>query len=257
MIRVFESSVVKNEEVAPSTFLVEMEGKVDFEPGQFVMISLQDEISVIPKPFSIFYSRDGVFSVLFKVFGGWTARFSKVKAGDKVRAVAPCGTGFLTAMKRHGISEPNNILFIAGGLGVASLYPVIDFFGKSKSSLIFGGRSSYDIILKDEISQKVKSLYITTQDGSEGKKGVVLDVLFDEVSPYDFDIALSCGPYGMLKALWDFWIKNKINTPLFFAMEERMGCGLGLCFSCVIKTQCGPKLCCTYGPVFSHTEIVF
>jgi dihydroorotate dehydrogenase electron transfer subunit len=256
MVRVFESSVVKKEEVSPSTFLVEMEGNIDFEPGQFAMISLQDEISVIPKPFSIFYSKDGVFSVLFKVFGGWTARFSKVNIGEKVRVVAPCGTGFLTAMRRYEIPEPKNILFIAGGLGIASLYPVIDFFGKSKSSLIFGGRSSQDIILKDKISEKVKALYITTQDGSEGKKGVVIDALF-EISPYDFDVVLSCGPYGMLKALWEFWNKSKINIPLLFAMEERMGCGLGLCFSCAIKTKDGPKLCCTYGPVFSHSELIF
>ena len=75
MVRVFESSVVKKEEVSPSTFLVEMEGNIDFEPGQFAMISLQDEISVIPKPFSIFYSKNGVFSVIFKVFGGWTTIF--------------------------------------------------------------------------------------------------------------------------------------------------------------------------------------
>jgi dihydroorotate dehydrogenase electron transfer subunit len=256
MIRVFESSVVKKEEVSASTFLVEMKGDIDFEPGQFAMISLQDEISVIPKPFSIFYSKDGAFSVLFKVFGGWTARFSKVNIGEKVRVVAPCGTGFLTAMRRYEIPEPKNILFIAGGLGIASLYPVIDFFGKSKSSLIFGGRSSQDIILKDKISEKVKTLYITTQDGSEGKKGTVIDALF-EISPYDFDVVLSCGPYGMLKALWEFWTKNKISTPLLFAMEERMGCGLGLCFSCAIKTKDGPKLCCTYGPVFSHSELIF
>jgi dihydroorotate dehydrogenase electron transfer subunit len=256
MVRVFESSVVKKEEVSASTFLVEMKGDIDFEPGQFAMISLQDEISVIPKPFSIFYSKNGVFSVLFKVFGGWTARFSKVNIGEKVRVVAPCGTGFLTAMRRYEIPEPKNILFIAGGLGIASLYPVIDFFGKSKSSLIFGGRSSQDIILKDKISEKVKTLYITTQDGSEGKKGTVIDALF-EISPYDFDVVLSCGPYGMLKALWEFWTKNKINTPLLFAMEERMGCGLGLCFSCAIKTKDGPKLCCTYGPVFSHSELIF
>jgi NAD(P)H-flavin reductase len=204
MVRVFESSVVKKEEVSTLTFLVEMEGNIDFEPGQFAMISLQDEISVIPKPFSIFYSKDGAFSVLFKVFGGWTARFSKVNIGEKVRVVAPCGTGFLNAMRRYEIPEPKNILFIAGGLGIASLYPVIDFFGKSKSSLIFGGRSSQDIILKDKISEKVKTLYITTQDGSEGKKGTVIDALF-EISPYDFDVVLSCGPYGMLKALWEFW----------------------------------------------------
>ena len=176
--------------------------------------------------------------------------------GEKVRVVAPCGTGFLTAMRRYEIPEPKNILFIAGGLGIASLYPVIDFFGKSKSFLIFGGRSSQDIILKDKISEKVKTLYITTQDGSEGKKGTVIDAL-SEISPYDFDVVLSCGPYGMLKALWEFWNKDKINTPLLFAMEERMGCGLGLCFSCAIKTKDGPKLCCTYGPVFSHSELIF
>ncbi|GBD04072.1 Dihydroorotate dehydrogenase B (NAD(+)), electron transfer subunit [bacterium HR19] len=256
MTEIFESRVVRKIELAPQVFLFELERKINFEPGQFAMIGLIDEISVIPKPFSILYSKDESFAILFKVFGDWTARFSKISEKSRVRVFAPCGTGFISAIKRYKLKNPQKILFIAGGLGIASLYPAIDFFSNGKNTLIFGGRTSQDIIIKDMLKNKAEIL-ITTEDGSEGKKGLVTNLIktAEGVDPDDFDVAMTCGPTPMLKALVKFWKEKNIKAPLLLAMEEKMACGLGICFSCSIKTQNGPKLCCQYGPIFINKEL--
>lgn len=257
MVNIFESRVVRKIELAPQVFLFELEGKINFEPGQFAMIGLIDEISVIPKPFSILYSKDERFAILFKVFGDWTARFSKISENSRVRVFAPCGTGFISAIKRYKLKNSDKILFIAGGLGIASLYPAIEFFSNRKNILIFGGKSSQDIIIKDMLKSKVE-LLITTEDGSEGKKGFVTNLIktAEGVDPDEFDVAMTCGPTPMLKALVKFWEEKNIKTPLLLAMEEKMACGLGICFSCSIKTQNGPKLCCQYGPIFINQELI-
>jgi len=257
MLKMFEGKLIRKEEVSPNTFIFDIEGKVDFEPGQFVMLGPADsDIVLLSRPFSIFRNGEGYFSVLFKVFGGWTESFSKSQEGRIMRAIAPCGTGFLTAMRRYGISSHRRILFIAGGLGIASLYSAIETM-EGEKTLIFGGRNSKDIILKESLSNTVEKFFITTEDGSEGKKGFVTNILFSEVDPNDFDVALTCGPVPMLKALKDLWEKNNVRTPLLIAMEERMACGIGICFSCAVKTKKGVKLCCKYGPVYLHSEIEF
>ena len=258
MTKLFEGKLINKEEVAPLTFRFDIEGELEFEPGQFVMIGPADsDIVLLSRPFSVFSKSDGYFSVLFKVFGGWTEKFSKSEVGGLMRILAPCGTGFRTALKRYGISTPRKILFIAGGLGIASLFSAIELMPGEKT-LIFGGRTSKDIILKKELMRMVDTFFTVTEDGSEGKKGFVTDLLFTDVRPDDFDVAITCGPVPMLRALTEIWKKEQVKkTPLLLAMEERMACGIGICFSCAVRTKKGVKLCCRYGPVFLHSELVF
>ncbi len=253
----FESEVIGKKDLGQATYLIELKGKLDFEPGQFAMISLPDDTtSILPRPFSIFDASNGGFSVVFKIFGSWTKNFSQLPIGKKVNVLAPCGTGFLSAMRRYEIKNPHKILGIAGGLGIASIIPPMAYLSGEKT-LIFGGRSREDIILKDKIRQLGLSLHIATQDGSEGEKGLVTDIIRNgKVLPDEFDVALACGPTPMLHALISLWKEMRVSTPLLLAMEERMGCGIGICFSCAIRTKEGMKLCCKYGPVFLHSEIL-
>lgn len=257
MAKLFEGKLIEKEEVSPLTFRFDIEGEFDFEPGQFVMIGpANSDIVLLSRPFSVFSKSDGYFSVLFKVFGGWTEKFSKSDVGEIMRILAPCGTGFITAMARYGIDTPRKILFIAGGLGIASLYSAIELMPGEKT-LIFGGRTEKDIILKKELMNMVDELLTVTEDGSEGRKGFVTNCLFTDVSPDDFDVAITCGPVPMLKALKELWEKEHVRTPLLIAMEERMACGIGICFSCAVRTKKRVELCCKYGPVFLHSELEF
>ncbi len=257
MLKVFETEIIESSELSPSTYIVKINGSISYEPGQFVMVSLLEQFSILPRPFSIFYAENGNFSILFKVFGGWTKKLAESPKNTKVRVVGPCGTGFISAMKRYKITHsPSKILFIAGGLGIASLFSSMIHFSKEQKVLIFGGRTQQDIIIRDRI-ESVPNLdvHITTQDGSLGTKGVVTDVLYN-IPLDDFDIALCCGPVPMIKALKEFWDRQAVKVPLLCSMEERMACGIGICFSCVVKTSDKYKLCCKYGPVFLHSELI-
>lgn len=253
----FESDIVGRKELGSSTYIIEIKGDFEFEPGQFAMISLPDDTtSILPRPFSIFDVGEGKFSVLFKIFGLWTKNFSQAPIGKKVNVLAPCGTGFISAMRRYNIKKPDKVLGIAGGLGIASVIPPLAYF-KGEKALIFGGRSKEDIILKEKLKELGISFRVVTQDGSEGEKGLVTDpIKSGSINPDEFDVTFACGPTPMLHALISLWDEMKIRTPLLLAMEEKMGCGIGICFSCAIRTKEGIKLCCKYGPIFMHSEIV-
>lgn len=258
MLQVFETEIIESSKLSSSTYIIKIRGNLSCEPGQFVMVSLPDEKSILPRPFSIFYTEDGNFSILFKVFGGSTKKLAESQKGTKVKVVGPCGTGFISAMKRYNITQtPSKILLIAGGLGIASLFSSLIHFSQKQKVLVFGGRTNQDIVVRDKL-ERIPNLdiLVTTQDGSLGTKGVVTDVLYDSVSPSEFDVAFCCGPVPMIKALKEFWDKQTIKTHLLCSMEERMACGIGICFSCAIRTYRGYQLCCKYGPVFLHSELV-
>ncbi|MCS7213424.1 MAG: FAD-binding oxidoreductase [Candidatus Calescibacterium sp.] len=251
-----QTKIVEKKELAPQTFLFKFDLHLEYEPGQFVMISSPSIPWIIPKPFSILSNGDGL-SVLFKIYGLWTEKFSKLEVGDFVNVVGPCGVGFISSLARYGInSDFSKILFIAGGVGIASVFSLFGYFKNSKNTLVFGGRINKDIILLDEISKLGVEIFVSTEDGSAGTKGRVTDVLHN-LNVDSFDIVFSCGPVPMMKAVSEFFKQKGINKPLIFALEERMACGIGICFSCAVKTKDGMKLCCKYGPAFSNEEIVW
>ncbi|MNT04051.1 Dihydroorotate dehydrogenase B (NAD(+)), electron transfer subunit [compost metagenome] len=92
-------------------------------------------------------------------------------------------------------------------------------------------------------------VYISTVDGSYGKKGFVTDIIND-LNGYTYYYA--CGPKNMLKAVYD---QIEVNGELSF--EERMGCGFGACMGCTCQTNNGPKRICKNGPVLRKKEIIW
>lgn len=255
-MNIFEAKIIDKKEVAPSTFVFNLDCKIGYEPGQFVMISSPSIPWIIPKPFSIlsYDDQDGL-SILFKVYGLWTEKFSALSVGSTVNLVGPCGSGFITSLKRYGFSGNfSRILFVAGGVGIASIFSLFKHFDGAEKVLVFGGRTEKDLVLLEKISSLGVQVLVSTEDGSAGFKGRVTDVM-QKLDISDFDVILCCGPVPMMKAVSDF--AKILDKPLFLAMEERMACGIGICFSCAVKTKNGVKLCCRYGPVFSSDEIAW
>lgn len=251
-MKIFQAKIINKKEIAPSTFIFNLDCNISYEPGQFVMLHSPSIPWVVPKPFSIL-SIDGRLSILFKVYGLWTEKFSNLDVGSSVNLVGPCGSGFITVLKRYGLTDNfSKILFVAGGVGLASVFPLFDYFDRSEKVLIFGGRTKNDLVLLDKISALGVHFFVSTEDGTAGVKGRVTDVM-KELNISDFDVIFCCGPVPMMKAVSES-VKGS-NKPLFLAMEERMACGIGICFSCAVKTKNGVKLCCRYGPVFHSDEI--
>jgi len=218
-------------------------------PGQFVMVSCGEEC-VLPRPFSIhqIINKENVklyFAALEN--GRGTNWLSQRKVGDKVKLVGPMGNGFFVK------PTSRNLLLVAGGMGVASLYFLAEeSFNKGYHVTIMYGTAIENPYPIDHLTPEVKT-FVTTEDGSAGKKGLITDLLPNFVGWADQIFA--CGPIAMYKAMAQMpELKRK---PVQVSMEVRMGCGRGVCYSCTIKTKSGLKQVCHDGPIFNLDDIIW
>ena len=209
--------------------------QISFLPGQFLMLDIGKNLR---RPFAIANFEDSILKIIVKPNGRGTKSLVNSPVNTDFEAILPLGTPY----KLH---KDNNII-IAGGIGVASIYSIVKNFNTNKINytLVLGFKTKTDIPSLDI----VESAIIYTEDGSYGKKGFPIEYLHN-INPHNI---YACGPSSMLKILQEF-TQHRIQVSL----EERMGCGVGACLSCVVKTKDGPKRVCKDGPVFNVQDIVF
>lgn len=215
------------------------------KPGQFVNIALDGLF--LRRPISVSDWEDGVLTLLYKVVGKGTARMAAMKAGECLDVLTGLGNGYDTACSPSG-SAP---LLVGGGIGSAPLYLLARKLLESgaKPRVILGFNTKGEIILEKEFIELGIETTITTADGSYGVKGFVTDAL----SQYESDYCYTCGPLPMMKALAPRL--KSLQIPAQFSLEERMGCGTGICMGCTCHTLVGPRRICKDGPVFRLDEI--
>ncbi len=228
-----------------SYLLVELGGGFSEKPGPGTFFMLRDpDISFhLSRPFSVFSWSEGRVSFLIRVVGRFTEALSKKKVGDALMAMGPLGNGF---------PDVDRALLVAGGVGVAPLSYLWEELGgrKSGSSFLWGVASSCDLV------PWVRSdgILIATEDGSFGFKGTVVDLL-SSLDLSGFSCVLSCGPMPMVRALSRV-LPDRLLESSYVSLEERMACGLGLCYGCSVMTASGPKRVCIDGPVFPLKDVI-
>lgn len=215
-------------------------------PGQFLHIQVGSH--TLRRPISIANNclETSRITIVFKVNGQGTQELSTYQEGEMLDVIGPLGNGFPVELK-----DQPTVLLTGGGIGVPPLY----YLGRTLQEKgvrivsVLGFRQANDVFYKQQFSE-LGDLYVVTNDGSIGYKGVVTDVL-DHITP--FDTYYACGPKLMLKALTET-ITDKEG---FISVEERMGCGVGACFACVLPTADGTgyKKICKDGPVFHAREV--
>lgn len=228
----------------------------DAKPGQFVMVRIPGGMDpLLSRPFSIhdIVYRDGCVSsmeILFKIVGRGTRKLAQLKQGDKLDVLGPLGRGF-------DIPEGVKSAFaISGGIGVAPLYFLMTSMEKSgihRDLVTFftGGRSKEDLLCLEELSRKTKDLYVTTDDGSLGEKGLVTDAMEKVLKIKCPDVIYACGPLEMLKTVARLASKYRVKCQV--SLETVMACGLGACLGCVVKNKKYEDTyahVCFDGPVF-------
>jgi len=219
------------------------------EPGQFVMVRCGDKC-VLPRPFSIHQVTNREDLTLYFAAlenGKGTDWLSQRKVGDKVELIGPMGKGFSIYPTSH------NLLLIAGGMGVASLYFLAEENRRKGYSVttLYGGAIPNPYI-EGLFTPDVK-LIIATENGRSGYKGLITDLLPNSVDWADQIFA--CGPLPMYKAMAQMpELKDK---PVQVSLEVRMGCGRGVCYGCTVKTKQGLKQVCQDGPVFNLDDIIW
>lgn len=218
------------------------------KPGQFVMVRCGSE-TTLPRPFSV-HQVDAERIALFYAVregGRGTNWLASRENGDKATIFGPLGNGFALP------PTARNLLLVAGGTGIAPLYFLARHAAENKYrvTLLYGtvDQNRYPVAPDIEVAA-------VTEDGSVGEKGLVTDLL-PRFAP-QADQVFACGPMPMLRDMFNRRKELKLEgRPVQVSLEVRMGCGVGVCYGCTIKTKSGLKQVCKDGPVFELDEILW
>ena len=244
-------------------------------PGQFVNIELDGLF--LRRPISVCDWKDGVLTLLYKLVGKGTALMATLQPGARLDVLCSLGNGF--DIDIPAFTSP---LLVGGGIGTAPLYLLARRLKERGVSptVILGFNTASEIIYEKEFKALGLRTLVATVDGSYGTPGFVTDALpllasasdpssvGDSVSATStvaasvsapssvaasgYDYCFACGPMPMLRAL-----APKLASPAQFSLEERMGCGTGICMGCTCPQLTGTKRICKDGPVFRLDEISF
>ena len=224
-------------------------------PGQFISMYTNDGTKLLPRPISIceIDKENGALRVVYRVTGEntGTKQFSEAKAGDVIPVIGPLGNGFPLDK-----AEGKKAFLMGGGIGVPPILELSKQLKAAEKQIVMGYRDA-NTFLKNQFEAN-GTVYVSTEDGSVGTKGNVMDVIRE--NGLTADIIYACGPTPMLRAIKNYAEENDIEC--YISLEERMACGIGACLACVCKSKekdhhsnVHNKRICKDGPVFLSTEV--
>lgn len=238
--------VTSNREVASQTWQMRLEGdtSVFSRGGQFVDVAVCGHF--LRRPFAVREWDDTGFDILYKVVGHGTEEMSRIQAGTVLDILTGLGNGFDASRCKA------SALVVSGGLGASPVFSLVKELvaGGRSVTVVMGYNTADDILLFDEYKASGADIHISTLDGSKGVKGFVTDVI--DALHGNWDYFYTCGPKVMMKAVCE-----KLEIPGEASLEERMGCGCGICYGCTCHTAKGPKRVCADGPVFRKEDIIW
>ncbi len=243
-----EYTIKKNTQIANKVYRVWLAGPTDSlkMPGQFVNISLPGFF--LRRPFSVSCWQKDELQVVYKVVGGGTSALATLQEGTKLELLCGLGNGF-----EPKAAEGHSTVLVGGGVGTPPLYGLAQALcaAGNTPTVVLGFATAKDAFFINEFEQLGCKVWLATQDGSAGEKGLVTDIL----QKIEYTYYYTCGPTAMLRAVYEQSSKRNIQGQLSF--EERMGCGFGACMGCSCHTKSGAKRVCVDGPVLSSEEVVF
>ena len=222
-------------------------------PGQFLSLYTRDGSKLLPRPISIceIDRENRRIRLVYRVTGKntGTESFARLHPGVPVEVLGPLGNGFpLDA------AEGKRVLLMGGGIGIPPMLETAKELRAEKTAIL-GYRD--ELFLNEEFAEYAE-VYVSTEDGSAGTKGNVLNVVKEK--GLEADVIFACGPAPMLRAIKQYAEEKQI--PCWISMEERMACGVGACLACVCRSreidehsQVHNKRVCKDGPVFLSTEV--
>jgi dihydroorotate dehydrogenase electron transfer subunit len=275
------ATVTENRPLSGGHFLLSVDSPRQAQaarPGQFAMLRILGRSDVLlRRPMSIYnlqaknsereHGRQPgsphILQFLYKVVGHGTQLMSALKPGDRVGLLGPLGHGFFEEEYLPRAHQANEILHVAGGIGIAALLLPAKRLAEAgfRQRLFFGGRSKADLVGVGDFRPLVRGLLMATEDGSAGYRGFVTRPLKEYLARHSNKkyLLMVCGPWAMLRAAVE--LARKYGHPCLVSVENRMGCGLGVCLGCCIRVQGigheAYQRVCTEGPVFWADKVVW
>jgi dihydroorotate dehydrogenase electron transfer subunit len=187
---------------------------------------------------------DDAMTIIYSVAGRGSAILAGMKSGERVDVIGPFGNGFTIPQYAE------KILCVMGGVGTAP-FIFLKNRNEGRRFVAFYGAANKEGL---GIPVAFPEVNFVTIDGSAGKKGLVTEILMEHPAINEKNnLILACGPTGMLKAVDAICVKYGIPGQL--SLEEKMGCGFGVCLGCVVETTEGKKRVCVEGPVFKAGSV--
>ena len=242
------SMVVEAERVAKSC-----------EPGQFVIVRTDADAERIPLTICDYNREKGTVTIVFQIVGAGTQYMSSLKTGDAFHDfVGPLGCP--SEFVKEDIEElkKKSILFVAGGVGTAPVYPQVKWFHEHGIAVdvIVGAKTKDILILEDEMKAVAGNLYITTDDGSYGRSVMVTQTITDLVNEgKHYDVCVAIGPMIMMKFVCK--LTKELNLPTVVSLNPIMVDGTGMCGACRVTVGDEVKFACVDGPEFDGHLVNF
>ena len=254
--------ILKAEKLAEKIFLMDVEAPrvaKSCQPGEFVIVKMDEKGERIPLTICDFDREAGTVTIVFQIVGASTQKMSGLKAGDAFQDfVGPLGQPSEFVKEDLEEVKGRRYLFIAGGVGTAPVYPQVKWMKEHgiDVDVIVGAKNKELLILEDRMKEAAGNLYITTDDGSYVRKGMVTDVIRDLVAKGNhYDVCVAIGPMIMMKFVCR--LTKELEIPTIVSMNPIMVDGTGMCGACRLTVGDEVKFACVDGPEFDGHLVNF
>ena len=254
--------IKRRESLSENIFLIDVSAPRVAEkclPGQFVIVRADEKGERIPLTICDYNRENGTVTLVVQIVGASTLKLSRLKENDGVEdIVGPLGVPSEIVTADDEFLKNKNIVFVAGGVGTAPVYPQVKYLSDRgyKFDVIIGAKSKNIVILEDEMKRYAKNVYVCTDDGSYGFKGLVTDKLSELTeSGEKYDICVAIGPVVMMKFVSK--LTEKLGIEQIVSMNPVMVDGTGMCGACRLTVGNEVKFACVDGPEFDGHKVDF
>lgn len=254
--------IKRRESLSENIFLIDVSAPRVAEkclPGQFVIVRADEKGERIPLTICDYNRENGTVTLVVQIVGASTLKLSRLNENNGVEdIVGPLGVPSEIVTADDEFLKNKNIVFVAGGVGTAPVYPQVKYLSERgyKFDVIIGAKSKNIVILEKEMKRYAKNVYVCTDDGSYGFKGLVTDKLSDLTeSGEKYDICVAIGPVIMMKFVSK--LTEKLGIEQIVSMNPVMVDGTGMCGACRLTVGNEVKFACVDGPEFDGHKVDF
>lgn len=254
--------ILEAKELAANIFYMVVEAKrvaKSCKPGQFVIVRTDESSERIPLTICDYDAEKGTVTIVFQIVGAGTQLMASLKTGDAFHDfVGPLGCPSEFVSEDLESLKQKKMLFVAGGVGTAPVYPQVKWLHERgiKADVIVGAKTKDLLILEEEMKAVAGNLYVTTDDGSYGRSGMVTQTITDLVNEGNhYDVCVAIGPMIMMKFVCK--LTKELEIPTIVSLNPIMVDGTGMCGACRVTVGGKVKFACVDGPEFDGHEVNF
>lgn len=254
--------ILEAKELTANIFSMVVEAKrvaKSCEPGQFVIVRMDEDSERIPLTICDYDREKGTVTIVFQIVGAGTQMMSELKTGDAFHDfVGPLGRPSEFVSEDMETLKNKKILFVAGGVGTAPVYPQVKWLHEHgiAADVIVGAKTKDILILEDEMKSVAGNLYVTTDDGSYGRSGMVTQTITDLIAEgKHYDVCVAIGPMIMMKFVCK--LTKDLQLPTIVSLNPIMVDGTGMCGACRVTIGDEVKFACVDGPEFDGHLVNF